>query len=92
MPETGQFHILLVDSVLDIQGLDYLVEVIASLMDNQEDVEILEAIVSFIKPVAEEQVQDEGTTSHHLRIESNQQGKITVNGKDIQPLINLISK
>ncbi len=92
LPETGQFHVLLVDSFLDIQGLDHLAEVISSHMDNQEDVEILEAMVSFIKLAAEEQVQDDGKTLHHLRIESNKHGEITANGKDIQPLLNLISR
>ncbi len=87
--EIEPFHILLLNSVLEIQNIDHLAEAFSKILDTPE-VESLKAMVAFIKLIAEEQVYDDGTIVHHLKIASDQQGEITANGKDIKPLINIL--
>lgn len=87
---TGDMPVLQVETLLNVKSLDDLVETLAALMEDEEDKKILNAIASFIKLAAEEEVGDSGVIRHKLRINGNNQGEITANGKDVMPIIQMI--
>ncbi|WP_146164886.1 hypothetical protein [Desulfonatronum sp. SC1] len=87
---TGDMPVLQIETTLDVSNLDILVETLANLMDSEEDTKHLNAVAAFIKLAAEEQTDDSGTVSHKLRINGNNQGEITANGKDVMPIIQMI--
>ena len=90
--QADDMPVLQVDTVLDISGIDTLAEALAKVLDSEEDLQHLKAIVAFIKLAAEEKTAEDGSTIHHLKIKGNNQGEITANGKDLMPLLNLMNK
>ncbi len=88
----GDMPVLEMDAVFDIGGIEALAEAMSRHMDTEEDNRNLKAVVAFIKLAAEEKTADDGSVIHHLRIKSNNQGEITANGKDLTPLLDLISQ
>ncbi len=90
LSEVDNMPVLQVDTVFDISGIDTLAKALAKVLDSEEDLQNLKAIVAFIKLAAEEKTAEDGTTIHHLKIKGNNQGEITANGKDLMPLLNLM--
>ncbi len=86
--ESGKEPVLEMETDLEIRGLDYLVQTLASHIDDQEEIEQVQAIVAFIKLAAEERVTEEGAPIQFLQIRANSQGQISANGKDLSPLFS----
>ena len=86
--ESGEKPVLEMKTELEIRGLDHLVQALTSHMDDQEDIEQLQAVAAFIKLAAEERVTEKETPVHFLKIIANNQGQISANGKDLTPLFS----
>jgi hypothetical protein len=86
--ESGKEPVLEMETDLEIRGLDYLVQTLTSHIDDQEEIEQVQAIVAFIKLAAEERVTEEGAPIQFLQIRANSQGQISANGKDLSPLFS----
>ena len=86
--ESGEEPVLEMKPDLEIRGLDHLVQALTSHMDDQEDIEQLQAIAAFIKLAAEEKVTEKKIPVHVLQIIANSQGQISANGKDLTPLFS----
>jgi hypothetical protein len=88
----GDMPVVEMEAVFDVRGIETLAEAMSRHMDSEEDSRNLKAVVAFIKLAAEEKSADDGSVIHHLRIRSNSQGEITANGKDLTPLLNLMTE
>lgn len=88
----GDIPVVEMDAVFDVRGIEALAEAMSRHMDSEEDSQNIKAVVAFIKLAAEEKNADDGSVVHHLRIKSNNQGEITANGKDLTPLLNLMTQ
>jgi len=86
--ESGEQSVLEMKTDLEIRGLDHMVQALTSHMDDQKEIEQLQAIAAFINLAAEEKMTEKKTPVLFLKIIANSQGHISANGKDLTPLFS----
>ncbi len=85
--ENGETPVLDMETELEIRGLEHLVQVATRYMQDEEDIQQVQALAAFIQLAAEEGEVD-GTTVHSMKIRGDSLGHITVNSKDLSPLFS----
>jgi hypothetical protein len=84
---SASMPVVQMETDLTILGIDDLAENAVSQMDDNKEIEDIQAMVAFVKLVAEEKTADDGTSLHAVKIVADTQGTITANGKDLGPLL-----
>ncbi|MDZ7762318.1 MAG: hypothetical protein U5L00_18955 [Desulfovermiculus sp.] len=77
--------VLDIETDLEIRGLEHLVQAVTAQMEDEEEIQQIQAVAAFIQLAAKEEERD-GTSVHLLKIVGDSQGRITVNDKDLAPL------
>ncbi len=71
---------------IELRNLDALARVMGASM-NPAEREELAALVAFLKIVGAEAKEGDGEPRHHFNLEANSLGEVSVNGKDLTPLL-----
>jgi hypothetical protein len=71
---------------IELRNLDALARVMGASMDPAEREE-LAALVAFLKIVGAEAKEGDAELRHHFNLEANSLGEVSVNGKDLTPLL-----
>ncbi len=75
-----------INANIELRNLDALARVMGASM-NPAEREELAALVAFLKIVGAEAKEGDGEPRHHFNLEANSLGEVSVNGKDLTPLL-----